>query len=78
MSSGLYQKGRETVVKNYSKVYYVLVLKYNYIQGLYSVRISWKSMEFNIPFFKVINSMKFRVAVWKSMDFREYCGDFFR
>ena len=24
--------------------------------------------------FKVMNSMKFRVAVWKSMDFRRFCG----
>ena len=26
--------------------------------------------------FKVMNSMKFRVAVWKSMDFGEFYGDF--
>ena len=34
-------------------------------------------MEFNFPFFKVMNSMKFGVVVWKSMDFVEFCGDFF-
>ena len=28
--------------------------------------------------FKVMNSMKFRVVVGKSMDSREFCGDFFR
>ena len=27
--------------------------------------------------FKVMNSMKSGVAVWKSMDFGEFCGDLF-
>ena len=30
-----------------------------------------------LAIFKVMNSMKFRVAVWKSMDFGEFCRDFF-
>ena len=41
----------------------------NKIQGSYSVWNTWKSMKFSFLFFKVMNSMKFRVAVWKSMDF---------
>ena len=31
----------------------------------------------NSNFLKVMNSMKFGIAVWKSMDFFEFHGDFF-
>ena len=37
-----------------------------------------ENMEFNFLFFKVMNRMKFGVAVWESIDFWEFCGDFFR
>ena len=37
--------------------------KFNFIQGSYSVLNTWKSMELNFLFFKVMNSMKFRVPV---------------
>ena len=34
-------------------------------------------MEFKFQFFKVMNNMKFEVAVLESMIFWEICGDFF-
>ena len=34
--------------------------------------------EIQLSIFKVMNSMKFRVAVWRSMDFHEFCGDSFQ
>ena len=45
------------------------------LQGSYTVWNIWKSRVFIFPFFNVmnVNSMKFRVAVWKSMDFQEFC-----
>ena len=46
----------------------------HFTQGLYSVWNTWKRMEINFLFFKVMNSMKFGVAVCKSMDFWIFLG----
>ena len=74
-----------SINSNQSKLDYILqelytafnVLLTIIVQGSYSVWNTWKSMEFNFVF-KVMNSMKFGVAAWKSMDYWGVIQRFFR